>query len=119
LQYTLSGYIFYPVEFGKLTADFLIKFKIWLSRQDASQAEIARRLEISRQALTDQLALRKRRNTETLLRMQAMMRKRFPLKKRTIAAFPSEEAAGNRSTVESDPFVPGELRRSMDTLFMI
>jgi hypothetical protein len=55
------------VEFGKLTAAFLIKFKAWLSRQDESQAEIARQLGISRQALTDQIALRKRPNAETLL----------------------------------------------------
>jgi predicted XRE-type DNA-binding protein len=65
-----------PVEFGRLTAEFMTKFKVWVSRQNESQAEIARRLGISRQALTDQLALRKRPNSETLLRMQEMMKKR-------------------------------------------
>jgi DNA-binding XRE family transcriptional regulator len=68
-----SLYIFCPVELGKLTADFLIKFKAWIDRQNESQAEIARQLGISRQALTDQIALRKRPNAETLLRMQAMI----------------------------------------------
>jgi predicted DNA-binding protein YlxM (UPF0122 family) len=55
-----------------------------LSRQDESQAEIARQLGISRQALTDQIALRKRPGSETLLRMQVMMKKR-PHKKGTSA----------------------------------
>jgi DNA-binding phage protein len=79
-----SLYIFYAVEFGKLTADFLIKFKAWIDRQNESEAEIARQLGISRQALTDQFALRKRPNAETLLRMQEMMKKR-PRKKGTSA----------------------------------
>ena len=60
----------------------MTKFKGWVSRQNESQAEIARRLGISRQALTDQLALRKRPNSETLLGMQQMMKKRTR-KKRT------------------------------------
>jgi predicted XRE-type DNA-binding protein len=82
LRCTRLGYTYSSMEFGKLTAEFMTKFKVWVSRQNESQAEIARRLGISRQALTDQLALRKRPNSETLLRMQQMMKKR-PHKKRT------------------------------------
>jgi predicted XRE-type DNA-binding protein len=77
------------VEFGKLTADFLIKFKAWIDRQNESQAAIARQLGISRQALTDQIALRKRPNAETLFRMQEMMKKR-PRKKGTSARLMAE-----------------------------
>jgi len=62
----------------------MTNFKVWVSQQYESQAEIARMLGISRQALTDQLALRKRPNSETLLRMQEMMKKRTR-KKRTSA----------------------------------
>jgi predicted XRE-type DNA-binding protein len=81
--YTLRVHLL-PVEFRKLTADFLIKFKAWIDRQNESQAEIARQLGISRQALTDQIALRKRPNAETLLRTQEMMKKR-PSEKGTSA----------------------------------
>jgi predicted XRE-type DNA-binding protein len=89
------------VKLGKLTAEFLTEFKVWISRQNESQAEIARRLGISRQELTDQFALRKRPNSETLLRMQEMMKKRTR-KKKTTAACRIEESAGNSFTPESD-----------------
>jgi hypothetical protein len=115
--YTLRVH-FLSVEFGTLTSEFLLKFKSLVERESESKAEISRRLGISRQALTDQLALRKRPNSETLLRMQAMMKKRTR-KKKTTAACRTEEAVANGPAPELDPFFPGELRRSMDTLFMI
>jgi hypothetical protein len=105
------------VEFGKLTTEFLVNFKVWLNGQNESQAKIAHRLGISRQALTDQLALRKRPNSETLLRMQAMMKKRTR-KKRT-AACRIEESAGKNFPPESDPFVPTEFQQKYGHLFMI
>jgi hypothetical protein len=40
--YTLRVHLIL-VEFGRLTIEFLLMFKVWLSRQDESQAEIARR----------------------------------------------------------------------------
>jgi predicted XRE-type DNA-binding protein len=118
LRCTRWEYIFSWVEFGKLTTEFLTKFKVWISRQNESQAEIARRLGISRQALTDQMALRKRPSSETLLKMQEMMKKR-PRKKKTTAACRIEESAGNRFPPEADPFVPSEFQRKYGHLFMI
>jgi hypothetical protein len=97
------------MEFGKLTAKFFIRFvrfKAWIDHQNESQA------------LTDQIALRKRTKAETLLRMQEMVKKR-PRKKKTTAVCRIEESAGNSFTPESDPFVPAEFQQKYGHLFMI
>jgi predicted DNA-binding protein YlxM (UPF0122 family) len=67
----------------------VVRLTLAIDPHNESQAEIAPQLGISRQALTDQIALRKRPNAETLLRMQAMMKKR-PRKKGTSARLMAE-----------------------------
>jgi hypothetical protein len=67
-------------------------FKEWVRRQNEAQ-----------------LALRKHPNSETLLRMQEMMKVRPPKKKRTAAC--RIEESPEQSSPELDPLVPAEFQQ--------